>query len=95
MFSNVSRSHVAYVRTERLLTCLNSLDQEDVRFSYAKHIPINTDHLNLRNNPELMAKLSPGEKIVFSIKVSKKNRFNMWQARSLMLTTENLCNLMK
>ena len=30
---------------------------------------------------------------MFSFSVMKKNRFKIWQRRSLMLTTENLVNL--
>lgn len=30
---------------------------------------------------------------MLSLKVKKINRFKMWQERSLMLTTENLCNV--
>ena len=54
---------------------------------------VDGDYLNLCQNSYITSWLCPNEKIMFSFSVMKKNRFKIWQRRSVMLTTENLVNL--
>jgi len=53
----------------------------------------NGDHLHFGENSQIRAWLCSHDRIVFSFEVMKKNRFKIWQRRSIMLTTENLVNI--
>ena len=51
------------------------------------------DHLAIGKVAAITAQLNKGEKIVFTCKVRKQNRFRMWQNRDFLLTTQRVCNL--
>jgi hypothetical protein len=59
--------------------------------------PAENDMIGCGSVPEITAQLDSknGEKVVFSCNLFKKNRFNMKQERTLMLTTLKLYNVKK